>query len=166
MMASSARLGVSAHRASMQHCVKASGPFATSSRCSRLGLEVPKHPRTSDPWVVTSRRLPKPRQCKMLPKMGMVCESLRCFWGFVPACAALWASFSAHSISKSPLLAQAAVHIPWDFLSSLLGFSSPAHVTHRLLASGNRKPHLYSTFSSKGSRSYTLHAAYRCVPCL
>ena len=144
----------------MQHCVKASGPFAASSRCSRLGLEVPEDPRTSDPWVVTSHRLSKPRRCKMLLKMGMVSEFLRCFWGFVPAHAALRALFSARSISKSPLLAQAAVHIPWDFLSSLLGFSSPAHVTHRLLASGNRKPRLYSTFSSKGNKSYTLHAAY------
>lgn len=88
----------------------------------------------------------------MLLKMGMV--------------SALQALFPAHSISKSPLLAQAAMRIPWGFLSSCLGLSSPEHVTHRLLASGNGKARLCSAFSSKGSKTSPLQAAYCHVPSL
>lgn len=53
----------------------------------------------------------------MLPEMRIGSQSLECFWGFVPACAALQALFAAHNMSRAPLLAQAAVHVAWDFLS-------------------------------------------------
>lgn len=69
------------------------------------------------PCMIISHQLRKSWQCKMLPKMGIGSESLECFWGFVPSCAALQALFPAHNMSRAPLLAQVAVHIACDFLS-------------------------------------------------
>lgn len=87
---------------------------------------------------------------------------------FFPACASHGALFSAHSNPKSPPLAHAAVscfmvetHTPWDFLSSLLGFSSLVRV-----ASGDWNSRLCLAFSSKGSKSHTSPAAPCCVLCL
>lgn len=51
------------------------------------------------------------------PQDGNRLWSLECFCGFLPACAALQALIAAHNISKASLLAQAAVHIAWYFLS-------------------------------------------------
>lgn len=51
------------------------------------------------------------------PKMGIGSESFECFCGFLPTCSALQALTAAHNISRAPLLAKAAVHITWDFLS-------------------------------------------------